>query len=249
MDFLPQQLWAIGLVFARTGGLFMLAPGLSDASIPARVRLTLALLVAIIVAPLVAAKLPAMPTSNALFYGIFAVEIITGVAIGAILRILFSSLTTAGAIVGMQSGLGFAMSIDPSQGTQGSVFSTFLVVTGTTLIFATNMHHLFITGVIKSYSVMLPNGHFNFADNTQWAIKSFSDAFSMAVRMSAPLLMFGIVYNVVLGVINRAAPAIQVFFIAQPVQIFLGIFLFMISVGAAMLAWVNFMTAAAQAMN
>ena len=96
---------------------------------------------------------------------------------------------------------------------------------------------------------MPPNGHFNFGANAEWAIKSFSDAFGIAVRITAPMLLFGIVYNVVLGVINRAAPAIQVFFIAQPIQVFLGIFLFLITLGAGMMTWVNFMADAARQLN
>ncbi|WP_240007919.1 flagellar biosynthetic protein FliR [Pseudaquidulcibacter saccharophilus] len=249
MEFIPQQIWAFGLVFARLGGIFMLAPALSDTSVPPRIRLSLALLVSFIIAPLVSYKLPPLPATNGALYALLGVEIVIGLAIGSILRVLFSALTTAGAIAGMQSGLGFAMSIDPSQGQQGSIFSTFLVVVGTALIFASNLHHLFITGMINSYNFMPPNGHFNFGANAEWAIKSFSDAFGIAVRITAPMLLFGIVYNVVLGVINRAAPAIQVFFIAQPIQVFLGIFLFLITLGAGMMTWVNFMADAARQLN
>ena len=248
MEFVPNQLWAIGLVFARLGAMLMVAPGIGDVSVPPRVRLLLALLISGIITPLVASKLPSIPDGTAQLYLFIGIEILIGLAIGAILRIMFAALSSAGSIAGMQTGLSFAMTMDPTQGSQGAIFSSFLSVIGVTLLMQTNLHHWFIVGIIKSYSVF-GVGDLRMGSTMDWMLTSFTSSFNLAVQMMVPLVLYGIIYNIALGIINRAAPAIQVFFIAQPVQVFIGMFMFMLSLGAGMLVWLEAMTKAARALN
>ncbi|MFM1977032.1 MAG: hypothetical protein RL145_1878, partial [Pseudomonadota bacterium] len=161
----------------------------------------------------------------------------------------FSTLATAGAIAGMQTGLGMAMAFDPSQQQQGAVFGTFLALLGTALVFQSDVHHLFISGAAKSFENFLPGGPLPLGDMAQFSLRAFSQAFSLAIQITAPLLLFGIVINVALGIINRVAPAIQVFFIAQPVQVLLGIMLFAITAGAGMLVWLEAIATAGRSLN
>jgi|APTNR8051073442_1049403.scaffolds.fasta_scaffold03069_3 flagellar biosynthetic protein FliR len=254
MEFVPIQIWTMGLVFARLGAIFMLAPAIGDSSVPPRVRLLLALFVAAIITPLVAGKLPPLPDTNAgLFLGIGA-EILIGLAIGTVLRTIFSALATAGAIAGMQTGLSFAMTMDPTQGSQGAIFGAFLAVIGTTLVMQTNLHHWFIVGTINSFDFMSSNPQsalwaFKAGPSATWILASFSKAFLLAIQITAPLILYGVIFNVAIGIINRAAPAIQVFFIAQPIQVVIGLFLFMVTAGAGMLIWLEAMTKVAQDMG
>jgi flagellar biosynthetic protein FliR len=69
------------------------------------------------------------------------------------------------------------------------------------------------------------------------------------VQITAPLLIFGIVFNIALGIVNRVAPAIQVFFIGQPIQVLLGLMVFTITVGSGMLVWLNAIAAAGKSLN
>jgi flagellar biosynthesis protein FliR len=249
MEILPNQVWAIGLVFARIGAFLMLAPGIGDTSVPARFRLGIALFVAASIAPLVASKLPAIPADNATLFRLIGVEIMIGLAIGFSTRAIYAALATAGAIVGLQTGLAFAMTMDPAQGTQDSVFASFLAMIGVVVLLESNVHHFFILGALNSYNQFAPNGIFPSGISADWLIESFSQSFQIAFQFTAPLIVFGIIYNVALGLINRAAPAIQVFFITQPIQILFGIFIFMLSVGAGISFWLDAITKAAKSLN
>lgn len=248
MEFLPAQLFATGLIFARIGALLMVAPGIGDTSVPPRVRLLLALFISIAITPILQNKIPAIPAETSQLYLLIIFELLIGLAIGGILRILFAALSSAGAIAGMQTGLSFAMTMDPTQGSQGAIFSSFLSMIGIVLLMQANLHHWFIVGVINSYNVY-PIGDLRLNGTMDWMITGFTSSFNLALQIMIPLVLYGIIYNIALGIVNRAAPAIQVFFIAQPVQVFVGMFLFMITIGASMMVWLDAMTKAAQALN
>ena len=249
MELLPQTVWVIGFVFARIGALMMLAPGIGDSFVPGRVRLMVSLFLAILIAPIVSAAIPALPAQAADMAFMLVKEIVIGLSLGLGTRILFSALATAGAIAGMQTGLAMATAFDPSQNSQGAVFGTLLALLGTALIFQTDTHHWFLTGAANSYNNFIPGAPLPLGDIAQFTLKAFSQAFSLAIQITAPLLIFGIVMNIALGIVNRIAPAIQVFFIGQPIQILLGIMLFSVTAGAGMLVWLDAIAAAGKSLN
>jgi flagellar biosynthesis protein FliR len=249
VDVLPDTLWALGLVFARVGALMMLVPGIGDQFVPARVRLSIALFLAFVVTPLVQPRIPPLPDSVAAMGAMLLIELLIGLGIGLGTRMLFGALATAGTIAGMQTGLAMAMSFDPTQSQQGAIFGTFLALLGTTLVFQADAHHWFIAGTVATYGTIAPGGAVPLGDMAQYLLDAFAHAFLLAVQITAPLLLFGIIFNVALGVLNRVAPAIQVFFIAQPLQILLGLALFGITAGAGMLVWLEAVVRAGQALN
>ena len=249
MELLPQTVWVIGFVFARIGALMMLAPGIGDSFVPARARLTVSLFMTILIAPAVSASVPALPAQAGDMAGMLLKEIFIGLSLGLGTRILFSALATAGAIAGFQTGLSMATAFDPSQNQQGAVFGTLLALLGTTLIFQTDTHHWFISGAAKSYSNFIPGAPLPMADIAQFTLRAFSQAFSLAVQITAPLLLYGIVMNIALGIVNRIAPAIQVFFISQPIQVLLGMMLFTVTAGAGMLVWLDAIADAGKSLN
>ena len=249
MELLPQTVWAIGLIFARVGALMMLAPGIGDQFVPARARLLVSLFIAFALFPVVGSAIQPLPADTAGMAAAIFVEIIIGLGLGLTTRILFSALATAGAIAGMQTGLGMAMAFDPSQNQQGAVFGTFLAMLGTALVFQADVHHLFLTGAAKSFETFVPGAKLPLGDLAQFSLKAFSQAFSLAIQITAPLLVYGIIINATMGIVNRIAPAIQVFFIAQPIQVLLGIMLFAVTAGAGMLVWLDAIVAAGQSLN
>jgi flagellar biosynthesis protein FliR len=249
VELLPQTVWAIGLVFARVGALMMLIPGIGDQFVPARIRLMVALFLAFVIAPVIAPAVPALPATPGMMAALIMGEILIGLAMGLAARMLYSALATAGAIAGMQTGLAMASAMDPTQGTPNAVFGAFLSILATALVFQTGAHAWFIAGTAATYQNFLPGAALNWGDLADHVTGMFSSSFALAVQITAPLLLFGIVFNIALGIINRVAPAIQVFFIAQPVQILLGIALFMITASGGMLVWLDAVADAGRAMN
>ena len=226
-----EQVWAGGLIFARVGAILMTIPGIGESYVPPRVRLSLALLLSLVLWPLVAGTLPALPATLGGMAGWIIREVVTGLAIGMILRSFMTALTTAGEIVSMQTTLGFSQTANPLQAQPGSTLSAFLMLLGVTLIFATNTHHLFIAGVLGSYEAIAPAKPLIVSDFTQMAVKTLSQSFMLGVQLAAPVLVFALIFNLASGLVARVMPSFQVYFAAAPLSVILGLSVFALSLG------------------
>ncbi|MEP3073341.1 flagellar biosynthetic protein FliR [Maricaulis sp.] len=245
----PELVFAGGLVFARIGAILMLMPGFGEPSIPMRIRLSFALLVCVVLGPVIAPRLPALPEQPLMLAGLVMGEVITGLMIGAVARIFMSAAAVAGQVIGMQSGLAMAQSFDPSQGQQGALVATLLNLTFLLLLFATNTHHLLLAMMVNSYDVFDAGQVPSMADGAQWALNAFIDAFNIGVQLAAPLIVFGLIFYLALGVLSRLMPQAQIFFIAMPSNIIVGLFILTISLGAMSAVWLERMQRFATDMN
>jgi flagellar biosynthetic protein FliR len=113
----------------------------------------------------------------------------------------------------------------------GSTIGAFLMLFGTAMIFATNPHHLFIAGLVGSYELIRPAGPLLTGDFATLAIRTLGDAFMLGVQLSAPLLVFALIFNLASGLVGRVMPSFQVFFAAAPLSILLGLSVFALSLG------------------
>jgi flagellar biosynthetic protein FliR len=226
-----DQVWQGALIFARIGAVLMMLPGIGESYVPPRIRLSLALVVALALWPVVAGVLPALPASVGGMAGWIIREVIVGLMIGALLRSFTTALATAGEIVALQTTLAFAQTANPMQAQPGSTIAAFLMLLGTTLIFATNTHHLFIAGLVGSYELIAPARPLVTGDFAELAIRTLADAFMLGVQLSAPLLVFALIFNIASGLIGRVMPSFQVFFAAAPLSIILGLSVFALSLG------------------
>jgi flagellar biosynthetic protein FliR len=245
----PEIVFAAGLVFARIGSILMLMPGFGEPSIPVRIRLAFALLVCLIVGPAIAPVLPPMPAQPLAMAALVMGEVVVGLMIGAVARIFMSAAAVAGQVIGMQTSLAMAQSFDPSQGQQGALIATFLNLTFLVLLFATNIHHLLLQMMVNSYSVFDAGRMPSLADGAQWALEAFIDAFRIGVQLAAPLIVFGLTFYLALGVLSRLMPQAQIFFIAMPSNIMVGLFILTIALGAMAAVWLERMQRFAVDMN
>lgn len=219
------------MIFARIGAVLMMLPGVGESYVPPRIRLSLALVVSLALWPVVSGALPALPATLGDMAGWIIREVIVGLAIGALLRSFLTVLATAGEVVALQTTLAFAQTANPMQASPGSTISAFLMLLGTTLIFATNTHHLFIAGLVGSYELIAPVGPLVTGDFATLAIKTLGDAFMLGIQLSAPVLVFAIIFNLASGLVARVMPAFQVYFAAAPLSIILGLSVFALSLG------------------
>ena len=126
--FLIGNVMAFLLCFARIGAALFIMPGIGDSMTPQQIRLYIALALSLVLSPLVASNLPVpLPTGPALFL-LIVMEVLIGVFIGTVMRILMLALETAGMIISMMSGLGNAQLFNPSMATQGSLVGAFLSI-------------------------------------------------------------------------------------------------------------------------
>jgi len=240
LDFLPQSAFAFILIFARIGAMTMALPGIGDRSVPTRIRLVFALALSMILYPLVNKVFPSLP--NSLFEMMAAIvrEVLIGVAIGMSVRLIVSAIQFVGTIVAFQTGLAFAQNVDPANGTQSTMFGTFLSVLSVALIFATDMHHLLLSAMYDSYQLFKPGGILPTGDFAEVAVETLSKGFRIAIQLTGPFLAFGLIFYLGIGVLSRLIPQVQVFFLALPLNIMLGMMLFMVLLGTFMLWYVDY---------
>ena len=234
VSFLPALGAAFLLVFARAGTMVMLLPGLGEQNVSPRLRLTIALVLAAVLLPLhrrayhidVTALMPALV--------MLVEEIMIGAVLGLTARLTVSALEVAGSVIAQQLGLGFVTAIDPTQGEQGALVGNFLMLLGITLFFATDMHHLVIAALNDSYDLFEPGEIPATGDVAALVTRTVAGAFRIGIQLSAPFIVFGLLFNVGLGVLSRLMPQMQVFFVALPASILIGLLFLLLVLGSMM---------------
>lgn len=238
-ELLATDVYLAVLVFARIGSALMVLPGFGELTIPVRVRLGFALALSFVLFPLVATAIPTAPGS---FYGLVVLligEILIGIAIGLIARLLVSSLQVAGTIIAFNTGLGSAQLFDPNAGQQGAITGAFLATLGLTVLFTTNMHHLMIMALVDSYQMFVPGQALPIGDFSDMAARLTAQSFRIGFQIALPIVIVGTIIYVAMGLMARLMPQIQVFFIALPVQIVVGFAILSITLGAGMMMFID----------
>lgn len=227
---LPELSALFALVFARVGTLVMLLPGLGERVILSRARLSIAVFLALMMIP-VARTGMSVPQTGPGVVSLLLGELMVGLVLGISARILIGTLQTAGTIIANQLGLGFAMTVDPSGGMQNPSIANLLSITGATLVLVLDLHHLAIAAIHDSYRILPPGGPILVEDAVGLAVKTTSQSFALAVQISAPFIVFGLLFNLGLGILSRLMPQLQVFFIAVPASIIIGMLVMFATIG------------------
>lgn len=240
VSLLPMLAAAFLLVFARVGTMVMMMPGIGEMNMPARVRLTIALVLTAILLPAHQAAFTINLTALGPVIMLVFQEILIGAVLGLTARLAISCLQVAGSVIAQQLGLGFVTAVDPTQNQQGLLVGNFLAVLGVTLIFATDMHHLVIVALNDSYSIFAPGEVPIMGDIAKHITGVIAASFKIGIQLSAPFLVFGLLFNLGLGVLSRLMPQMQVFFIGLPLSILLGLLLLLVVIGAMMGTFIGY---------
>ncbi len=241
VSFLPALAAAFLMTFARVGTMVMLMPGVGELNLPSRVRLTIALVLTAILLPSHQKAYTVDLTALGPVLTLLIQEVVVGAVLGLTARLAISALQVAGSVVAQQLGLGFVTAIDPTQNQQGMLVGNFLTLLGITLVFATNMHHLVIAAMNDSYAIFKPGEMPLAGDAAQHVTRVVATAFRIGIQLSAPFLVFGLLFNLGLGVLSRLMPQMQVFFIGLPLSILLGLLLLLLVMSAMMGTFVGYL--------
>jgi flagellar biosynthetic protein FliR len=143
-------------------------------------------------------------------------------------------------LIATQTGLAFATTFDPGQGTQTAMVSTFLSLIGAMLVFESGLHHLAIGAIAGSYTLLPPDSAFPAADIAELTLRITTGAFALGLQLAAPFIVFGLLIYALLGVLSRLMPQLQIFFLAMPINILTGFVLLMLFIGVMMTAFLDF---------
>ncbi len=216
------NIW-VGLVMwplFRVAAVFSIMPVLGGGEVPARVRAALALLVTILLVP----GMQVMPAVNPLSVNgmlITLQQLVIGFAIGLTVLMVFNAVTLAGENIAITMGLGFAMLNDPQNGVQVPTVSQFYL-TFVTLIFLALDGHYSVLQLLSASFTLLPVGS-DFGSESIWQLLGWAGViFRGALAIALPALAAMLTVNLVMGVMTRAAPQLNLFSIGFPITMGIG---------------------------
>jgi flagellar biosynthetic protein FliR len=215
ISFLPALAATFMLVFARIGIMVMLLPGLGEMTVPSRVRLSIALLLAAVLLPLHRNEYQI----DLRTFGPVATMLAQEMFIGAL--------------------LGFVTAVDPTQGQQSVIVANFLTMLALALVFAADLHHLVIAALNDSYALFRPGEMPLVGDVAAHTTATIALAFKIGIQLSAPFIVFGLLFNLGLGVLSRLMPQMQVFFIGLPASIIVGFLILILVIGSMMTVFLS----------
>ena len=214
----PKAALAAFVLFCRIGACLMLAPGFSNSQIPAQVRLFVALAVSLTLTPLLLEKVPqaALGDDPILTLKLIVVESLVGGTIGFLGRVFYLALealaTGAATMLGFANPFGFQL----EGGETMTPLANLISLAAIALLFAANLHWEILRGLVASYDVVPVGADFNARLALREVADAFGESFRLSLRIVAPYVIYALVVNLALALVNRLTPQIQVFFVAAP---------------------------------
>jgi flagellar biosynthetic protein FliR len=210
------------MMFIRILAVFMTAPLFSNRVVPSIAKIGLAALLAFLILPLPDTRLVAVPTDILPFLLMVVQEILLGVMVGFVANLIFVGVGIAATMMGIQSGFRAASLFNPFTNVSSSALDQFYTLVAIALFLTINGHHLLITAIVRTFD-LVPIGTFIFNDVTaERLITMMNQVFQIGVTLALPVVGTLLLTDVGLGLIARAVPQIQVFFVGLPLKVGLG---------------------------
>jgi len=237
--FAPHAAIGAFLVFCRIGACFMLAPGLSNGQIPAQARLFMAIAVALSLTPILIDKIPAAAFGDdpILDLKLIAVELLVGGMIGALARIFLLALEALTAGAAEMLGFSNPFGIEVEQNETLPPLAALISFAAVTLVFVADLHAELIRGLAASYEVVPVGLDFNARVALRQVADALGESFRLSLRVASPFVIYALIVNLALALVNRLTPQIQVFFIAMPFMVGGGLILLYFTVQPAIEAF------------
>ena len=223
------QLWIWIMAMIRPGAALMAAPVFGATSVPLQVRIILSAMIGIAATNSATINLPDATLVSYTGFLFIIGEIVCGVAIGFALQIGYSAAFVAGETIGNAMGLNFAAMVDPSSGQGTQVLGQFLSILATFLLLGMDGHLLLASFVVQSY-VAIPPSSGILANDTIWRLIEFGGSLlGMGVTVALPVGFALVLVQIVMGMLSRAAPSLNLFAVGMPMAMMAGLILLAIA--------------------
>jgi len=245
---IEPKLWALVFVMVRIGAAFIAAPVFSAVSIPLVVRVSLSGAIGVLVLAVHPIVPPAQIFSLATIMSV-AAEALVGFAIGFVLQIAFAAPMVASEVIGTSMGIGFASAIDPQNGRSTPALGQFFSMLLTLLFLSVNGHLVLVEMIVKSYETLPPGQAWLGAGQLENIAMFGGYTFLAGLLLALPVGFLLLCLNIVVGMISRAAPALNLFAVGLPVSLAVGVLALAVSfpaMGDYMLVIINEGLAATQ---
>ena len=216
--FAPRATIGAFVVFCRIGGCLMLAPGFTASGIPMQIRLFVAFAATLALAPMLLDRIPAAATGEdpVAALRMIAVETLIGGMIGFLARIFFLALETLASGAAQMLGFSNPFGVQIEQGESSAPLATLISLAAMTLMFASDLHWELLRGLAASYDVMPVGADFDPRIALREIADALGDSFRLTLRIASPYVIYALIVNLALALINRLTPQIQIVFVATP---------------------------------
>ncbi|OJF95257.1 flagellar biosynthetic protein FliR [Pararhizobium antarcticum] len=224
---------ALFAAFCRIGGCIMVMPGFSTARVPAQIRLFLALAISMAILPIMWNEIyPQINGKGHTYLYIIATETVIGTVIGLIARYYALGLQFAGTVITMMIGFNAPPAADVLEDTPENQMTNMISFAGLMVLFMLDFHHVLLESIVESYRLMPLGIGFDPQGVLITLTNSIEQTFHIMLRLASPFIIYGLLFNVAIGMINKLAPQIPIYFISAPYLILGGMFLVYLAISA-----------------
>lgn len=212
-----QFLWPM----LRISSFLMVAPFFRDAAIPSNIKVGLALVVSLAMAPSVVVP-QGVAISSYEGLAIALTQIVIGITLAFTLRLVFAAVLLAAELIGLQMGLSFAQFFDPSTGGSTNVLGRFMNVIALLVFITANGHLFVIAGLYYTFDLLPINGQFIAMDGLGALLEFATVIFTAGILMALPMIIALLTVNLCMGILNRTAQQLSIFSVGFPITVTLG---------------------------
>lgn len=223
------QLWLWMVAMVRPGAAFLAAPVFGATFVPVQLRLIVALAIGIPAMAVTDFTLPADGLASIEGFLLIAGEVMAGLALGFAVQIGFSAALIAGEVIGNTMGLGFAAMMDPATGQQNPALSQFLAILATFLFLAVGGHLALAATIVESYRALPPGDAWLTAESVRGLVFFGGVLFAAGLSIALPVGFALVLVQLVMGMLARSAPALNLFAVGFPATLLAGLVLLAIA--------------------
>lgn len=220
---------------ARMAAMLGTLPVFGSGTAPARVRIGLAVMLSLLIFPVVRPHLPPPDFSPAALALLILGESLLGLMVGFIAQLVLTAVEVGGTIIGYKMGFAAANVFDPQSQRQIELISQYQNVIAILIFLALDVHHLFIRAVVRSYELLPPGGIDVGGEAIPFLVSLVSRMFVLGIQLGAPILAVLILASLVMGLLARVFPQLNVFMLSFPLNIGVGFFVMGLTLGLVVL--------------
>jgi flagellar biosynthetic protein FliR len=220
---LPREVAGFAVVLFRIAGIMGFAPFFNSSAIPAQVKVLIPLTVALMLAPVAPQAAAAADFTLVRLVVSLAGEFLIGMVLGLVASFLFAGIQLAGQIAGFQLGFSIINVIDPQTEVQTSVISVLYNFVGLVFFLLVDGHHWFLLAVSRSFDYLPVGGVHLQGPLVEGVLRMSSQIFVSGLQMAGPVVVATVVADVIMGIIGRAAPQINILIVGMPIKTLVGL--------------------------
>jgi flagellar biosynthetic protein FliR len=217
------QLQALFLIFLRVSAIIMTAPLFDNKSVPLVFKVGMGFALSIVLYSLVPVSVGVFQEDVVPFFIGSVSEILLGVAIGLSVKLVFSGIQLAGQLAGFQMGFAIANVVDTVSNAQVSIIAQLKNIVAMLIFLSVNAHYYLLQALVESFE-LVPIFDFQASNSLiDYLMKLTSNMFVIAIKVGAPIVVALLLTSVALGLVARTVPQMNIFIVAFPVKIAVGL--------------------------